>query len=237
MLDELIRQIQFYQTTPHPCSYLDDQNAVTAFVDPETIIPKGTYEELSRLGFRRSGSYLYKPICAQCNACIPVRVPTANFSPSKTQKRCLKRNKDLSVKLKKHMDLEQHYALYAEYISNRHADGDMFPPSENQFLEFINHKRDETQFLEFRLEGSLIGCAVIDILPRSLSAIYTYYDPRLSSRSLGKFAILYQIELAKQMKLDHVYLGYWIKDSQKMNYKADYRPMEIFNKNMWNLIE
>jgi arginine-tRNA-protein transferase len=113
----------------------------------------------------------------------------------------------------------------------------MYPPSEGQFSEFINNKREETQFLEFRQSGTLIGCAVTDVLSHSLSAIYTYFDPLSCARSLGKFAILYQIDLAQRKGLDHVYLGYWIKESQKMNYKADYRPMETFDKNMWNLVE
>ena len=113
----------------------------------------------------------------------------------------------------------------------------MYPPSEGQFSEFINNKREETQFLEFRQSGRLIGCAVTDVLRRSLSAIYTYFDPLFCDRSLGKFAILYQIDLAQRKGLDHVYLGYWIKESQKMNYKADYRPMETFDKNIWNLVE
>lgn len=229
--------IQLYQTSPHPCSYLKKQQAVTAFVDPETIISSDNYEKLSSLGFRRSGAYLYKPMCETCNACIPVRIPTSTFVPSRSQKRCIKRNQDISVQLKKYIDLTQHYPLYAEYINLRHADGDMYPPSESQFSEFINGKREETQFLEFRLGETLIGCAVIDRLPQSLSAIYTYFDPLSCDRSLGRFAILYQINLAQRMGLEHVYLGFWIKDSQKMNYKADYRPIEIFSKNMWILAE
>jgi leucyl-tRNA---protein transferase len=228
-----IKTIQLYLTEPHPCSYLDDRNAITAFVDPK-INPRGAvYDYLSELGFRRSGQYIYTPRCATCKACVPVRVPVRDFRANRKQRRCLNRNTDLELLIKTSVDVEEHYLIYEKYINTRHTDGDMYPASLNQFQSFIGTNWDCTRYLEFRLRGRLVCCALIDWLSSGLSAIYTYFDPELATRSLGTYAILKQIELTRTRGLDYVYLGYWIKDSEKMNYKTQFRPIELFVENRW----
>lgn len=228
-----LQRIRLYLTAPHRCSYLPTRQATTAFVDPKLPMDSVTYSHLSDLGFRRSGQYLYTPRCGSCKSCIPVRIPSAVFAPTRQQQRTLKRNRDIDVRLCRAVNMDEHYPLYARYINTRHKNGDMYPPSKTQYQDFIGKPWDCTRFIEFRLAGTLVACAVVDWLERGLSAIYTYFDPDQSARSLGVFAILKQVELTKAAGLDYVYLGYWIRDCAKMNYKAAYRPAELYLENRW----
>ena len=228
-----LNQIQLYLTEAHPCSYLSDKQATTAFVDPKYPLDTETYSRLSTMGFRRSGQYIYAPRCTSCKSCIPVRVPVDGFQPTRSQKRCLKRNTDVSAVIEPNIDLDEHYALYQKYIDTRHSDGDMYPATMTQYRDFIGKPWECTRFIEFRLDEKLIACAVSDWLDDGLSAIYTYYDPELSARSLGTLAILRQIEMAQEQELDYLYLGYWIRDSAKMTYKSKFRPAELYIENRW----
>ena len=228
-----LHKIQLYLTEAHPCSYLPNKQATTAFVDPKYPLDTETYSRLSTLGFRRSGQYIYTPRCASCQSCIPVRVPVDSFQATRSQKRCLKRNADIEVHIQPKMNLDEHYTLYQKYIDTRHSDGDMYPATMAQYRDFIGKPWECTRFIEFRLGKKLVACAVSDWLNDGLSAIYTYYDPELSARSLGTFAILQQIELAREQALDYLYLGYWIRDSAKMTYKSKFRPSELYIENRW----
>jgi leucyl-tRNA---protein transferase len=228
-----LSQLKLFATQPHPCSYIDGQEATTVFVDPEAAIDTHVYSQLSLLGFRRSGSHLYRPQCAACQACISCRIPVAHYKPNRSQKRCWANNKDIDLQIVTSISTLEHFNLYARYIEGRHQDGDMYPPSEDQYKAFLTSEWGATQFIEFRLLERLIGVAVCDKLEDGLSAVYTFYDPDLDERSLGKFAILAQIEMASQMQLQYVYLGYWIKQCNKMNYKTDYRPLELLINRRW----
>ena len=228
-----LHKIQLYLTEPHPCSYLSDKQATTAFVDPKHPINTATYSYLTTIGFRRSGQYIYAPRCASCKSCIPVRVPVLGFQPTRSQKRCLKRNSDISATIETTINLDEHYTLYQKYIDTRHSDGDMYPATMAQYRDFIGKPWECSRFIEFRLDKKLVACAVSDWLDDCLSAIYTYYDPDLSERSLGTLAILRQIQLVNEQALDYVYLGYWIRDSAKMMYKSKFRPAELYIENRW----
>jgi arginyl-tRNA--protein-N-Asp/Glu arginylyltransferase len=232
-----ISKIRLLLTEPHECSYLDGQKATTAFVDPEIKMDTALYGRMSAIGFRRSGAYLYTPMCHNCNACVPTRVPVDLFKRNRSQRRCWNRNLDVQINQRDAIDLDEHYPIYERYISDRHHDGDMFPPTREQFDQFLGHPWECTNFLEFRVYGKLIGCAVVDVLPDALSAIYTYFDPLESPRSLGTLAVLFQISLAQQLGMGYLYLGYWIKDCQKMSYKTNYRPLELLQENTWLISE
>ncbi len=231
-----LRDLKVYTTYPHGCSYLDDQEATTLFVDPRQEIDQVLYSRLSVLGFRRSGSHIYRPHCTHCNACIPARIPVAGFNPSRSQRRVMRRNRDLDVDISNDIRDEAAYRLYQNYIETRHADGDMYPPDRDQYLSFLNNAWDCTRYYRFYDRGRLVAIAVIDELLDGLSAIYTFFDPALERRSLGSFAILWQIELARELKLDYLYLGYWIKNCQKMAYKSTYRPLELCVNNRWTTL-
>ncbi len=231
-LDEL----HFFTTPPHQCSYLQDQSAVTLFLDPQFQADTELYSQLSQVGFRRSGRYIYKPHCKTCRACVPVRIPLAAFKMRRTQRKIWKRNQDISIRWEAPYLSDDSWLLYARYINSRHRDGDMYPPDQSQFKNFLIEGRPEAQFIEFRLKDQLIAIMVADQLSDSLSAIYTFFDPDKLNRSLGVFAILTLIESARQRNLEHVYLGYWIQNCQKMDYKADYRPIEGLIENRWQVL-
>lgn len=218
---------------PHSCSYLDDQLANSIFIDPTTTPSWGQYSQLSRAGFRRSGSHFYRPNCPDCSACKSSRVRASEFRASRRFKRILKRNADLEVTLKPAQFSEEHYRLFKRYIDDRHQDGDMYPATEQQFKDFLCSEQEYSYFAEFRLSEQLIACAVIDVLDDGLSAIYTYFHPEHDQRSLGSLAILWQLGYAQRVGLDYVYLGYWIKNCQKMRYKDQYQPLEVFSEDNW----
>jgi arginyl-tRNA--protein-N-Asp/Glu arginylyltransferase len=228
-----ISAIKLYATHEHACSYLKDRSATTIFVDPALPINGHIYSELSDFGFRRSGKHIYRPNCRSCHACIPVRIPVSAFQPTRAQKRCVKRNADITTRVLRNIGTDEHYALYARYIEQRHSDGDMYPPSREQYEDFLSSEWGVTRYLEFRAQGKLVGVAVSDQLDQGLSAIYTFFEPSEANRSLGVLAVLQQIELAAQLKLPYVYLGYWIRECAKMRYKAQYRPLQMFINSHW----
>ncbi|MFT6255305.1 MAG: arginine-tRNA-protein transferase [Granulosicoccus sp.] len=231
-----LESLQFFQTQPHSCSYLENETASTVFLNPKQSIDRALYSQLSEYGFRRSGTHVYKPLCENCDACIPMRIPVNLFKPSRSQKRTWKRNKDLSIHRVDSIDTAEHYSLYEQYIRIRHKDGDMYPPSESQFKSFLGSSWHCANYYELRCDGQLIATTVVDTMDNGLSAVYTYYDPAEDKRSLGSFVILYLVEEAKRLKLPSVYLGYWIKNSSKMNYKSAYRPLEIQSGSQWVLV-
>lgn len=203
------------------------------FLDPEADVDKTLYSRLSELGFRRSGEHLYRPHCKNCKQCIAARIPTAEFAPSRAQKRCWKRNQDLVLEVRQDVSDPEFYELYAEYITARHADGDMYPPSEEQFTSFLTSEWGLTHYFVWRLHDKIACVAVVDRLDNGLSAIYTFFDPKLHDRSLGRFAVLSQVEWARQHELDYVYLGYWIENCDKMRYKSEYRPLDVLHAGCW----
>jgi len=228
-----LARLKFYATQPHACSYLPDEQATTLFLDPSQPMDAQVYAELSEMGFRRSGDHLYRPHCQRCSACIPARLPVNAPDLSRQQKRILKRNADLQVRCVRPAFSEELYTLYAAYIEKRHADGDMYPPSREQFNTFLVRDLPFCRFYEFRLGERLLAVAVTDVLPNGLSAVYTFYDPEEERRSLGRYAILWQLGEAARLGLKAVYLGYWIKNCRKMNYKTEYRPIELLVNQRW----
>ena len=234
-MTELAR-LKFYATQAHPCSYLPTEQATTLFLDPSQPMDAQVYAELSEVGFRRSGDHLYRPHCQKCSACVPARLPAADFRPNRQQRRILSRNADLQVQAVRPAFSEEYYELYARYIEQRHADGDMYPPNREQFSTFLVRDLPFSRFYEFRLGNQLLAVAVTDVLPNGLSAVNTFYDPNQEQRSLGRFAILWQISETLRLGLHAVYLGYWIKNCRKMNYKTQYRPIELFVNQHWAIL-
>lgn len=228
-----LSRLKVYATHPHPCSYLEEEQATTLFVDPDTEVGPLVYQELADIGFRRSGTHIYRPHCENCNACIPARIPVDTFSQKRQHRKNWNRNQDLRVERVLSIDDPLYYQLYERYISARHADGDMYPPNKEQYDSFLTDNGGMTRFFCFWLGQQLLAVAVVDEMPAGLSAIYTFYEPDMDKRSLGRFAILWQVEHARSLGLPHVYLGYWIKQCQKMNYKIDYRPVELLINGRW----
>lgn len=229
-----MKSIRFYITPPHPCSYLDDHSARMVFIDPIRMLDVSTLSELSRQGFRRSGDFIYKPECQYCRQCLSSRIPVERFVHNTKQRSVLNRNKDLRMVIcPTSQASDVHYQLYARYIEARHADGDMYPPTRDQFYKFLVIGGVDSFFVEFWLDDRLMLVATCDSLDDGISAVYTFYDPDENRRSLGTFSILKQIELSQSHHLSYVYLGYWVPQSEKMRYKSHFRPLEVLLDGEW----
>lgn len=227
-------RLGFYLTPVHECSYFEDRQARTVFADPAVTPSPAAQTTLAAHGFRRSGRYLYRPQCPGCRACIPARIPVADFHPDRSQRRTRARNRDLEVRERPAVFDPEHYELYNRYQSARHPDGSMAAGSPEQYLEYLTSHWSHTRFHEFRLGERLLAVAVVDHLGDGLSAVYTFFDPEQRHRGLGTQAILWQIDHARAHGLPWVYLGYWIAESPKMNYKARFRPLEIMRGGAWH---
>lgn len=229
----MIERISFYLTPAHPCSYLEGNIASTAFADPNLELSAAHYSHLIRYGFRRSGKHVYRPHCDNCTACISIRLKTKEFNPGRRFKRVLSNNKDLNCNISDNADNPEYYELYRRYISSRHQGGEMDEDNPETYEEFIGSTWANTIYLEARLEQKLIAVAVIDQVENGISAVYSFFDPDYPKRSLGNYLILKQIELNNKLENEYLYLGYWIEKCQKMNYKADYKPHQLFIDGDW----
>lgn len=226
-------RLLLYATPPHECSYLDNCEAVTVFADPEHPKSPWLYSALAKQGFRRSGAHLYRPQCPNCDACESVRIPVNEFQPDRSQRRTMRKNADLSVRVLNQSFHQEHYELYARYVVQRHPGGGMDEPTEEKYEDFLLAPWCDTWLVEFRLDEVLMAVAVCDRLPDGLSAVYTFFDCSHDCRSLGANAILWQIEAARREGLEWVYLGYWIESCQKMSYKARYLPQQRYRGGQW----
>lgn len=231
------QQLKLYSTDTHPCSYLANKEATTLFVDPKADIDSVAFSYLTEQGFWRSGEYIFKPDCGHCQSCLPIRIPVNRFLVSRNEKRCLNKNRDLHTTLSSRIDGDLLFPLYQKYIHARHSTGDMFPAKRAQFDNFLSTYHDYSRLICFYLGDQLVAASILDETDDGFMAIYTFYDPELTGRSLGKYAILWQILYARLHEKEHLYLGYWIRECHKMAYKSLYKPSEVRINGRWvNLI-
>lgn len=220
------RGIRVFQTAEHACGYWPERNARDVVLDPSDATLPDIYPQSLAMGFRRSGGHVYRPQCAACQACIAVRLRVREFVPDRGQRRCSKRNADLHIEMRPAQRSDEIFDLYRRYVDSRHAGGGMDGLATEDFDRFVSCDWSPTRFLEFRRDGALLAVAVTDVLPSSLSSVYTFFEPGEAARSLGTFAILSQIQWARREGREHLYLGFWLKDHPKMNYKENFQPQE-----------
>jgi arginine-tRNA-protein transferase len=242
--------IHFYATAPYACSYLPErtarsQVALTKVIetpgsppdndlDPDLAAAYGSV--LVQHGFRRSGTFIYRPHCDDCRACIPVRLPVGRFVPNRSQRRAIQRHDNLTVCARPPEYREEHFLLYQRYLTARHPQGGMDGDSCEQYQQFLLQSPVKTSLVEFRDADALRMVCVIDNLRDGLSSVYTFYDPDMQQASLGSYGILWQIEACRRARLPYLYLGYWIAESRKMAYKARFRPIEGYRGGRWRKI-
>lgn len=226
-------QVRLFQTLPHACGYYADRTAQNLVLDPAAPQLDQLYGPALERGFRRAGGHLYLPHCAQCHACTPCRIDVANFEPDRAQRRCLKRNDDLTIVESIPGYNRERHALYERYLQTRHAGGGMDDAEASDFRRFLTAPWSPTLFLEFRQESRLLGVAVTDVCLTGVSAVYTFFDPDEVARSLGTFAILQQVDLARRRGIPWLYLGFWIEGHPKMDYKRRFRPLQVRGPDGW----
>ncbi|MDQ7090057.1 MAG: arginyltransferase [Methylococcales bacterium] len=235
-MEKKMSSIPLLVTPPQLCSYLADRESQSAFVSPNLTLDTSLYSRLIEHGFRRSGDDVYSPRCSDCSECIACRVPVQQFKPTRSQKRCFKKNKPTTVNVQPALFKQEHYDLYMRYQHHKHPESGMASSSPDEYINFLTSSWCKTCFVEFHINEQLVAVSIVDFLDHSLSAVYTFFDPDFSSYSLGVYAVLWQIEQAQQLELEHVYLGFWIANCQKMAYKAQYHPLEGFINHHWTIV-
>jgi len=235
-----VRFPRFFVTSPAPCPYLAGRTERKVFTELKGPHADHLNEALGRIGFRRSQTVAYRPSCVDCQACVSVRVVTAEFAPSKAQKRILKRNSDLVVNECRPWATPEQFELLRSYLAKRHPEGGMTRMDEVDYADMVEHTPVTSYVVEYREPtddgsvGRLVGACLTDRQGDGLSMIYSFYDPDIEVRSgLGNYIILDHIQRAAQEGLPYVYLGYWVEGSARMQYKIRYRPLERLGPRGW----
>lgn len=235
---------RLHQKTPLPlrlsmrseCPYLEGKTeqrvAVDINLDPER------HDELARAGFRRVENWVYKPACPGCNACLPWRVNCEKIRMSRNLYRIKRANQDLTRTMQPIRPTAEHFNLFQRYIKTRHGDGQMASMGQEEFVNMIENSPIETLLLNYRdMRGNLVGTVLTDVQEDGLSAVYSFFDPAETARSLGTYMVLDMADCARELGYQWLYLGYYVEGSSKMMYKARFRPAEIFLNGQWTAFD
>jgi len=237
------RQLRFFMTAVAPCPYLPGMTERKVFANLPFSDGAHVNDELTHAGFRRSQNIAYRPACEGCDACVSVRLPVPEFAPTRTQRRIIARNADLSRDLVEAEATTEQFELLKRYLATRHPGGGMTDMTWADYVSMVEDTAVRTHLIEYRLPssdggpGDLVAVTLADLLSDGLSMVYSFFDPAMEKRSLGVFAILDHVRQAATVRLPFVYLGYWVQGSTKMDYKANFRPMEVLRPPGWMRLE
>lgn len=233
------RQLRFFLTAPSPCPYLPARDERKVFAHLPLSDGPSVNDALTQVGFRRSQNIAYRPACEACDSCISARIPVVDYVFSRSERRTLERNADISRHLVEAEATMEQFDLLRRYLLARHAEGGMADMTWPDYVAMVEDTAVRTHLIEYRLPpngagpGDLIACVLVDILGDGLSLVYSFYNPSFSKRSLGRFIILDHVLQARLATLPCVYLGYWVPGSPKMDYKAGFRPIEVLKPGGW----
>ncbi|MEX0752810.1 MAG: arginyltransferase [Xanthobacteraceae bacterium] len=239
---------QFYLTAPSPCPYLPGKDERKVFTHLVGERAGELNDLLTHGGFRRSQSIAYRPACDACRACVSVRVIAAEFKPTRNMRRIMRRNADIVSDMRHPMPTSEQYSVFRGYLDSRHRNGGMADMTLLDYAMMVEDSHVQTRLVEYRRRGPdsgitgrgagpLLAVTLVDVLSDGLSMVYSFYEPDEDARSLGTFMILDHIAHARRMGLDYVYLGYWVRNSKKMDYKGRFLPQERLLPEGWRRIE
>ncbi len=233
---------QFYVTAPQPCPYLEGRMERKLFTALQGEFATKLNDALSKQGFRRSQNVLYRPSCADCSACFSARIRVADFTPSRSQRRVLKKNAELQRNAMSPWATEDQYNLFRRYLEHRHADGGMADMDIFEFAAMIEETPIKSRVIEYTAptdDGTrdLAAVCLTDVFDDGVSMVYSFFEPELTKNSLGTYLILDHIDIARSAGLPYVYLGYWVPGSPKMAYKAGFKALEIYRNGDWEPLE
>ena len=233
------RGLRFFLTAPSPCPYLPGKAERKVFAHLPLAGGAGMNDTLTQVGFRRSQNIAYRPACEACAACVSARIPAADFQFSRSERRALARNADAVRHMVEAEATREQFDLLRRYLVSRHADGGMAEMTWGDYVAMVEDTTVRTHMIEYREPstdggpGELVACALVDMLSDGLSLVYSFYEPEAQSRSPGSFIILDHVVQSRALGLPYVYLGYWVRGSEKMDYKARYRPLEVLTTAGW----
>jgi leucyl-tRNA---protein transferase len=236
------RQLRFFLTAPSPCPYLPDRHERKVFAHLPLADGATVNDSLTQVGFRRSQNIAYRPACETCSACVSARIPAMDYAFSRSERKVLARNRDVERHLVEAEATMEQFDLLRRYLAARHADGGMAEMTWPDYVAMVEDTAVRTHVIEYRTAskdggpGDLIACALVDLMNDGLSLVYSFYDPGLPRRSLGSFVILDHVVQATLTHMPYVYLGYWVRGSVKMDYKARFAPIEVLRPEGWMLM-
>ena len=245
MTKELRDAPQFYLTSPAPCPYLPGREERKVFTHLIGRRAEALNDTLTQSGFRRSQTIAYRPACENCRACVSVRIKVGEFDLSRNLRRVRRRNVDLVASVGEARATGEQYRLFRDYVGLRHNDGGMADMSFADYQMMVEDSHVSTRLIEYRVvepgappreAGALVACCLTDFLADGLSMVYSFYHPDFENRSLGAFMIIDHIERARALNHAHLYLGYWVEGSRKMDYKSRFAPQERLGMDGWTRV-
>jgi arginine-tRNA-protein transferase len=236
------RQLRFFLTAPSPCPYLPERFERKVFAHLPLSDGANVNDSLTQVGFRRSQNIAYRPACEACTACVSARIPAEDYIFSRSERRALNRNEDLQRRLVPAEASIEQFDLLRRYLTARHAEGGMAEMTWPDYVAMVEDTAVRTHVVEYRLPGQagrpgdLVACALVDEMNDGLSLVYSFYEPTAQRRSLGSFIILDHVVQAGLTGRPYIYLGYWVRGSEKMDYKARFSPIELLRPQGWTLM-
>jgi len=235
---------QFFLTAPSPCPYVEGQFERKVFTHLVGDKAPEMNDLLTQGGFRRSQNIAYRPACESCRACVSVRILAGEFRATRNMRRVMHRNADLIGDMHDAEPSTEQYSLFRTYLDARHRKGGMSDMTLLHYAMMVEDTHVDTKVIEYRKRGpdsfitgrghgELIAVALTDRMADGLSMVYSYFHPEFEDRSLGTFMIIDHIQRARAAGLPHVYLGYWVNGSRKMNYKVRFQPQEHLGPKGW----